>query len=176
MITKESIPVKDYVDDYQVPYLAEFANACREHITISGVKNCFVIKCPLYLEGEIKTLPILVQYIGNDTFSCTRGDVTVHHSATLDLKQKLAEALVFTRMYDEETGDVKYGMDLHMPFLDLKSFTFSITPIVTGTYNITCMENGIDISLPNLNTRYAVQCFMDLLKVLYTNFYYYFTI
>ncbi len=166
---RESIPFQEYVDDFGISYIAEFAKACKENIVISGVKNCFVVKCPLYLEGEVKTLPILFQNKENDMYEYTRGDVTFSFESVAELKKQLTDALRFIRFRNKNSEHMLYGMELQLPFYDTTCYTFSITPIVTGTYNIACLETGMEISVPNLHTRYGVQCFFDLLKMVYIN-------
>ncbi len=169
MLTKERIPFQEYVNDFEISYIAEFAKACQEHIVISGVKNCFVVKCPLYLEGEIKTLPILFQNKGNDVYECTRGNMSFSIEGVAELKKQVTSALRFVKICDDDSEQMAYGVELQLPFYDTKCYTFSITPIVTGTYLIACLENELEISVPNLHTKFAVQYFLDLLQMVYIN-------
>lgn len=164
---RESIPFQEYNDDFGIPYIAEFAKACQEYIVISGVKNCFVVKCPLYLDGEVKTLPLLFQNKGNDVYECTRGNATFLIEGVAELKKQVTDALRFAKMCDGESEQAVYGVELQLPFYDTKCYTFSIAPIVTGAYRITCFETNDEILIPNLHTKFAVQYFLDLLKMVY---------
>ena len=104
---------------------------------------------------------------GNGIYEYTRGDVTFSFEGVAEFKKQLTDALQFVKFVGEEYDQTTYGMELKLPFYDTKCYTFSITPIVTGTYRIVCFENGMEISVPNLHTKFAVQYFFDLLKTVY---------
>ena len=167
MIHKEEISLNSYADDFGVPFLKDFAKACREHIVIGGVKKCFIVKCPFYLEGEIKTSPILFQYKGNRIYECKHDKFLFTFLEDEDLKERFYDQCSFTRFHIPESKEYQYGIRLKLAFPHPYEYTLTFQPIVNGKYRIESLDCSSYVDLPNVHTRYAVQQFIDLIQEVY---------
>lgn len=158
MLHKESIPFRKYTNEFDIPYMAEFANTCREHLTLSGVKSCFLLEFPLYLPGCAKPSQIMFQRKGTEVFECNDNGTISHvlpqNSDTLhaflatmgieykngrlfytlyaedNLKDLFLDFFQLVRLFDDETYATYYG--IQFPSQRLVFFE----PKVTGTYTL----------------------------------------
>lgn len=193
MVHREVISIEDYTNEFEIPYLAEFANTFRKYVVTSGVRSCFCLDMPIYLPGERKPLQIMIQRKGSNFYSCQAGsDKVLYECSSPDLKSEILKGFQFIREWDDEIGEV-YFYEIHV---EAKIFCqididLSFRKIVTGVYRIS--DNGwlasnlvfksdeqirnlcntydveydgkqFEITLPNIDTKYIVRRFFDFIQ------------
>lgn len=193
MVHREAISIEDYTNEFELPHFAEFAESFRKYVVKSGVKSCFCLDMPVYLPGELKPLAIMLKRKGNAFYACQAGNLKVLYECdSPDLKAEVLKGFQFTKEWDDEIGEVYfYGMHLNTKIFSQLDIDLSFQKIVTGVYRIS--DNGwmnhagsadtdlaalckkydveydgksFDISLPNINTRYAMRRFFDYIQFL----------
>ena len=197
MIHRESIPIENYTNEFEIPYLAEFADTFRKCVVKSGVKNCFCLKLPLYLPGESKAVNLLFQKKSNASYECHVNQHIVLYTPNLpdfDLKSQILKGFQFTREWDDEIGKVYfYGIHVTAKIFSQMDLDFSFRNLITDMYRISdngifdhCLEttrlcqiydvedfgDKFAVTLPNINSKYSIRKFFDFVQFLcaVTNF------
>lgn len=193
MIHRESISIEDYTNEFEIPYLAEFADTFRKYVVKSGVKSCFCLDMPLYLPGQLKPIQILFQRKSANLYSCQAGALKLLYECdNSDLKSDILKGFQFTREWDDEIGKVYfYGIRVETKIFCQMDIDLSFQKIVTGVYRISdsgtlgretpnisnifdlCNSYDVefdgktfDIMLPNISTKYAMRRFFDYIQFL----------
>ena len=191
MVHRETISIEDYINEYEIPYLAEFADTFRKYVVTSGVRSCFCLDIPVYLPGQLKPVQIMLKRKGNDFYACQAGNMKVlYECSTADLKNEILKGFQFTREWDDEIGEVFfYGIHVSAKVFCQLDIDLSFKKIVTGVYRISddgwilhenqdlsnvrdfCNTYGIEydgkhfeLTLPNINTKYSMRRFFDFIQ------------
>jgi len=191
MLHRECISIEDYTNEFEIPYLAEFADTFRKYVVKSGVKSCFCLDIPIYLPGHLKPVQIMLKRKGNDFYSCQVGEEKfLYECSSPDLKSEILKGFQFTREWDDEIGEVYfYGIHMTAKIFCQIEIDLSFKKIVNGLYRIS--DNGnltleipdsphiyelcnsydiefdgksFEIDLPNISTRYAMRRFFDYIQ------------
>lgn len=193
MVHREVISIEDYTNEFEIPYLAEFADTFRKYVVKSGVKSCFCLDMPVYLPGQLKPVQIMIQRKGSNLYACQAGALKVLFECdNTDLKSEILKGFQFTREWDDEFGEVYfYGIHVSAKIFCQMDIDFSFKKIVTGVYRIS--DNGwlkhetkptsedtikalcntydveydgkqFEITLPNISTKYSIRKFFDFLQ------------
>ncbi len=197
MVHRETISIEDYTNEFEIPYLAEFADTFRKYVVTSGVRSCFCLDIPVYLPGQLKPVQIMLKRKGNDFYACQAGDTKVlYECSTADLKSEILKGFQFTREWDDEIGEVFfYGIHVSAKIFCQLDIDLSFKKIVTGVYRIS--DNGwirnelnfesdeqlrklcnvydveydgkhFELTLPNINTKYSMRRFFDFIQFVCT--------
>lgn len=191
MIHREAISIEDYTDEFDVPYLAEFAETFRKYVAKSGVRNRFCLDMPIYFPGELKPVPIFLNQKGTDSYACQAGNYKVTYNCNLsDLKSQVLKGFQFTREWDDEIGNVYfYGihisakifcqLDIDLSFKKIVTGVYRISdngslrnmisddasiPDLCGTYDVEFDGENFEIVLPNISTKYSMRRFFDYIQ------------
>ncbi len=191
MVHREAISIEDYTNEFEIPYLAEFADTFRKYVVKSGVKSCFCLDIPIYLPGELKPITIMIQRKGANHYSCQAGFLKLLYECdSPDLKSEILKGFQFTREWDDEIGEVYfYGIHVSSRIFSQLDVDLSFQKIVTGVYRISdsgwicnslgdftdvrdlCDRYGVDfdrknfeVTLPNISTKYAMRRFFDYIQ------------
>ena len=191
MLHRECISIEDYKNEFEIPYLAEFADTFHKYVVKSGVKSCFCLDMPIYLPGQLKPVQIMLKRKGNDFYSCHVGNEKIlYECISPDLKSEILKGFQFTREWDDEIGEVYfYGIHVTAKIFCQMDIDLSFKKIVSGLYRIS--DNGnlthelpdsphilelcnlydiefdgknFEIDLPNINTKYAMRRFFDYIQ------------
>ena len=189
MIHRESISIEDYTNEFEVPYLAEFAETFRKYVVKSGVRNRFCLDMPIYFPGALNPVPIFLNQKGADSYSCQAGNQKLMYSCNSpDLKSEVLKGFQFTREWDDEIGNVYfYGIHISAKIFCQLDIDLSFKKIVTGVYRISdngvldhsadisalCKSYGLEdfgdqyaVTLPNINSKYSIRSFFDFVQFL----------
>lgn len=189
MIHRESIAIEDYTNEFEVPYLAEFAETFRKYVIKSGVRNRFCLDMPIYFPGAIKPVQIFLNQKGTGSYSCQAGNHKVTYSCDLsDLKSEVLKGFQFIREWDDEIGTVYfYGIHITAKIFCQLDMDLSFKKIVTGVCRISdngildhspeisalCKSYGLEdfgdqfaVTLPNINSKYSIRSFFDFVQFL----------
>ncbi len=179
MMHIESIPFEEYINEFEISYIAELAHACREHIQVSGVKNCFVLKSPLMLPGETKSSQLIFQHKGDDFFECKTHLFTYPLYADADLKEQLLKQIKISHVWEDDSTEHFFGLELcdtyFLPTFKNINGTFSIffdgsdselklSENLWETYEIEKNDDIYSITIPNVHTRHAIQRLLDMIQ------------
>ena len=194
MVHREVIPIEDYTNEFETPYLAEFAESFRKYVVTSGVRSGFCLDVPIYLPGQLKPLTIMIQRKGSNFYSCQAGSTKfLYEYASPDLKSEILKGFQFTREWDDEIGEVYfYGIHVNAKIFCQMDIDLSFKKIVTGVYRISddawilntlrdfskiqdlCNTYDIefdgkqfDLTLPNIDTKYSMRRFFDFIQFIY---------
>ena len=191
MLHRECIPIEDYTDEFEIPYLAEFAETFRKYVVKSGVRSCFCLDIPIYLPGQLKPVTIMLKRKGDDFYSCQIGtEKILYEYSSPDLKNDILKGFQFTREWDDEIGEIYfYGIRINAKIFCQMDMELSFQKIVSGIYRIS--DNGtlkhvisdfssiydmcnlfdiefdgksFEVDLPNISTRYAMRRFFDYVQ------------
>ena len=191
MVHREVISIEDYTNEFEIPYLAEFADTFRKYVVKSGVKSCFCLDMPVYLPGQLKPAQIMIQRKGTNLYACQAGALKVLFECdNADLKSEVLKGFQFTREWDDEFGEVYfYGIHVNAKIFCQMDIDLSFKKIVTGVYRISdtgslrheisdlsaisdlCATYDVEfdgenfeIVLPNISTRYSMRRFFDYIQ------------
>lgn len=191
MVHREAISIENYTNEFEIPYLEEFAETFRKYVVKSGVKSCFCLDMPVYLPGQLKPITIMIQRKGSNFYSCQAGALKVLYEDNLpDLKAEVLKGFQFTREWDDEIGEVYfYGMHVNTKIFSQLDVDLSFQKIVTGVYRVsdsgwirsalgdlTGVQNlcdtydvdfdgkNFEVTLPNISTRYSMRRFFDYIQ------------
>ena len=197
MLHRECLPIEDYTDEFEIPYLAEFAETFRKYVVKSGVRSCFCLDIPIYLPGQLKPVTIMLKRKGEDFYSCQIGtEKILYEYSSPDLKNDILKGFQFTREWDDEIGEIYfYGIHVSAKIFCQMEVDLSFQKIITEVYRISdneWLENEIssipnnkiktlcntydieydgkqfEMTLPNVNTRYSVRRFFDFIQFICT--------
>lgn len=196
MVHREIISIEDYTNEFEIPYLAEFAESFRKYVVTSGVRSCFCLDMPIYFPGQLKPVTIMIQRKGSNFYSCQVGSVKLlYEYSSPDLKSEILKGFQFTREWDDEIGNVYfYGIHVNAKIFCQMDIDLSFKKIVTGVYRISddawilsnlgfeadehirslCNTYGVEfdgkqfeITLPNIDTKYSMRRFFDFIQFIY---------
>lgn len=191
MVHREIISIEDYTNEFEIPYLAEFAESFRKYVVTSGVRSCFCLDMPIYFPGQLKPVTIMIQRKGSNFYSCQVGSAKLlYEYDSPDLKSEILKGFQFTREWDDEIGNVYfYGIHVNAKIFCQMDIDLSFKKIVTGVYRISddawilntlrdfskiqdlCNTYDIefdgkqfDLTLPNIDTKYSMRRFFDFIQ------------
>lgn len=194
MVHREIISIEDYTNEFEIPYLAEFAESFRKYVVTSGVRSCFCLDMPIYFPGQLKPVTIMIQRKGSNFYSCQVGSAKLlYEYSSPDLKSEILKGFQFTREWDDEIGNVYfYGIHVNAKIFCQMDIDLSFKKIVTGVYRISddawilntlrdfskiqdlCNTYDIefdgkqfDLTLPNIDTKYSMRRFFDFIQFIY---------
>ena len=162
MIHRELIAFENYTNDFQVPYIAELAEALREHVKVTGVKNCFILEAPIYIPGELNPVQLLFQRKADEEFECSdngtiagylqpqleqlhdflhglgilykSGKLSYTLYADNNLRDQFLKFFQFFRLWDDESNDEYYGIQFPFHLSSSEELSVFISQNVKGSY------------------------------------------